>query len=446
MKSTNTKYKNYLLILLMVILAFNFVDLVALGVVLQNMKADLHLTDTQLGFLSGIAYALFYSVMGVPIARWADRGDRVTIISITALLRGVAVALSGAAANFVQLFLIRIGVAVGEVGCIPAAQSLISDNFPRAERPRAVARFMLGIPLAMTLGYFAAGWVSELYGWRATFVVLGLPSLGLAALARSTLLEPRRVEATREFRVLASQETPVIATEPSFKEVAKTLWVNAAFRHLLICFSVWYFFGYGIVQWTPAFFIRSHGLRTGELGTWFAAIYGIGGGLGVYFGGELASRFAAGNERLQLRVCAAAFVLFAVLTAGAFATPNHYLAFATLALAAFGGNMAQGPVYATIQTLVPPRMRAMSIALVLFFANLVGTGLGPWAAGALSDVLRPWLAEESLRYSLVLLCPGYFWAAWHLWRASRTVASDVANALAEETLCAPRAGSLSVVE
>jgi MFS family permease len=428
--SPSKAYKNYLLTLLMVILAFNFADRMALGIVLQDIKVDLDLSDTQLGFLTGIAFALFYAVMGVPIARWADRGNRVAIISITASLWSVAVALCGAATSFFQLLLIRVGVAVGEAGGVPPALSLISDYFARTERARAVARYMLGMQLALLVGYFAAGWWNELYGWRSTFVILGVPGLLLAALAHFTLREPRRLKVVRGVTALPVASVRASSPEPTFKEVCTTLWMNVAFRHLLFCFSVWYFFGYGVLQWTPAFFIRSHGLATGELGAWLAAIYGIAGGLGVYLGGELASRFAAGNERRQLIACAVAFVIFPALNAYAFLAPTAHLAFAALGFACLG-NMAQGPILATMQTLVPPRMRAMSIAIVYLFANLVGMGLGPLAAGAMSDALRPWFAEESLRYALSMLCPGYLWAAWHLWHASRTVTHEIAETQAE---------------
>jgi MFS family permease len=410
-------YKKYLLHVLLVILAFNQLDRLALGIVLQDVKIDLNLTDTQLGFLTGIAFAFFYAIMGIPIARWADRGNRITIISLTAALWSVAVACCGLARSFTQLMLLRIAVAVGEAGCMPPAHSLIADEFSRNERPRAVARYMMGVPLALTIGYFVAGWLNEFYGWRKTFLILGVPGLALAALTRFTLREPRVSRAA-----LASRSAEI---QPSVKQVCSTLWSIPAFRHLLVCFSVWFLFAYGILQWLPAFFIRSHGLRTGELGSWFALIWGIAGGLGVYVGGEWAVRRAAGDEQRQLRACAIAFSFFAVLTAAAFLAPSRYWAFAALTLASFGGNMAQGPIFATTQTLVPARMRAMSIALVYLFANLLGMGLGPLVAGVLSDELRPWLGEESLRYALVMLCPGYFWAAWHLWRAGNTIAGDL---------------------
>src|SRR5262245_16277442 len=184
-------YKRYLLVLLTAIMVCNYVDRLALGLLLQDIKVDLELSDTQLGFLTGIAFAVFYAVMGIPIARWADRGNRVTIIWVTSALWSVAAALCGYAANFVQLLLARIAVGVGEAGCMPASQSLISDYFSRSERPRALSIFMLGIPISVVIGYFAAGWFNELYGWRATYIILGLPAVALALVTGLTLREPR---------------------------------------------------------------------------------------------------------------------------------------------------------------------------------------------------------------------------------------------------------------
>lgn len=429
MTERERQYRSYLLIVLMTILGFNFVDRIALGIISQDLKTDLHLSDTQLGFLGGLGFALFYSVMGIPIARWADRGNRVTIISLTTALWSIAVALCAAASGFFQLFLIRIGVAVGEAGCIPPAHSLIADYFSRAERPRAVSRYMLGIPLAVVVAYFAAGWINQFYGWRVTFVAIGIPGVALALLARLTLKEPRiaRQSSTEPARV-PSQDIEKPASDCPLAEVCRVLWKVRAFRHLLVCFSIWYFFAYGLSQWTPVFFIRSHGMQTGELGTWFALLSGLASVLGIYLGGQLATRYAANNEPLQLRACALAFVWFALLNIGSFLASDRYLALAAMAIALLGANMVQGPVLATIQTLVHPQMRAQSIAIVYLFANLIGMGLGPLAAGALSDALQASLGKESLRYSLIVLCPGYFWAAWHLWQASRTVIQDLQDA------------------
>jgi MFS family permease len=409
-------YRRWLLAILLLVFAFNFVDRLALGIALQDIKDDLGLSDTQLGVLSGIAFALFYSLMGVPIARWADHGNRVTIISITTAVWSVMVAACGLATGFVQLLLTRIGVAIGEAGCLPPAHSLIADNFSRAERPRAVSIYMLGAPLSVVLGYFVAGWINEIYGWRAMFVMLALPGVVLAILVRLTVREPRGRNPVRP------------ASQPRFAEVCRTLWANTTFRQLLFCFSVTAFFGSGMLQWQPAFFVRSYGLQSGELGTWFAGIGASVGLLGTYLGGELAARHARHNERLQLTAIATVHVALAFIWSGLYLSGTHYLAFALMALASFLSTAANGPLFATIQTLVPDRMRAVSIALIYLAANLIGMGLGPLVVGALSDAFEPWAGQESLRYALLALCPGCLWSAWHLWRASRTVAHDLASA------------------
>jgi MFS family permease len=420
-----------LLTVLTAILLVNFLDRIALGVVLQEIKLDFQLTDTQLGLLTGIAFTFFYSLMGIPIARWADRGNRVTIIAATTFVWSVAVALCGAARSFIQLMTIRVVAACGEAGCIPAAQSLIADHFDRSERPRATARYMLGLPLALITGYFATGWLNVLLGWRVTFAIIALPGFLLSAVALLVLREPRLAASLPVPREQDGLGTALAARHPPLGAVCRSLWGNRSFRNLVFGYSVWYFFGYGLLQWTPSFFIRSYGLSTGDIGTWLAVAYGAGGLGGVYLGGHLASRYAARNESLQLRSCAVAFILFSVLNACAYLEGHYRAGFLLLGIGALGGNMVQGPVLATIQSLVSPPMRAMSVALMFLFANLIGMGLGPLAAGALSDALHPIWGQESLRYALLLLCPGYLWAAWHLWRASRTVARDIHAACAE---------------
>jgi predicted MFS family arabinose efflux permease len=411
--------KNYLLAILTVVLAFNCVDRSFLGLALEDIKADLGLSDTQLGLLTGIAFALFYSLMGIPIARWADRGNRVTIIAATTALWSIVVSLCGLAGSFAQLLAIRVAVAVGEAGCIPPAHSLIADYFPRAERPRAVARYMLGYPLSIVLGYFVAGWLNEVYGWRVTFMLLGVPGVALALWAWLALEEPRNDPA----RNASAGEEP--ASNMNLKEVFTTLWANVTFRHLLLAVSVTSLFSYGIAQWMPTFFVRSYGLKSGELGTWLAVMWGAGGMIGTYLGGEWASRHAAGNERLQLKVIACVNVGFGIVMALVYVVPSFYWAFFCLGAAIAGGITVNGPMFATVQTLVPSRLRAISVSLVYLFANLIGLGVGPLAAGALSDALRPAFADESLRYALLALCPGWFWAAWHVWRGSKTVNRDL---------------------
>jgi MFS family permease len=195
---------------------------------------------------------------------------------------------------------------------------------------------------------------------------------------------------------------------------------------LLICISAQAFFNVGIGQWLPTFFIRSHGFTTGEIGTWFAVIYGASGLVGAYLGGDMASRHAAHNERLQLIAIAIAITAAGVLLSLVYVVSNAHVAFALMALTSVGLNSSNGPLFATIQTLVPERMRAVSLALVYLVSNLIGMGLGPLATGMLSDLFHPWAQAESLRYALLVMSPGYFLFAWHVWRASRTVTHDLA--------------------
>jgi MFS family permease len=408
-----SRYQSYLLCVLLAIMAFNLVDRQALGIVLLDLKRDLHLSDTQLGLLSGISFAAFYSVMGIPIARWADRGNRILIISLTCALWSVAVVLCATAGTFIQLLLIRIGAAVGEAGCVPPAHSLIADEFAREERPRAFARYMLGGPLSVVIGNSLAGWLDEHYGWRITFVVLGLPGVFLAILAASSLKEPRLKKAR------------VLQAEPKLAEVAATLWRNKTFLHLLFAFAIMFFFSYGVWQWVPAFFMRSHGLRAGEIGLWFAIAWGGGGLTGTYLGGEIAARYAKGMERRQLRAIAVLVTSVGLLITGIFIVKSPYAAFGLMAVAATGWSATYGPLFACIQAVVPAGMRAVAIALLFLFANLVGMGLGPLAAGIISDALASWAGADSLRYALLILSPGYLWGALHLWLASRILNRDL---------------------
>jgi MFS family permease len=242
----------------------------------------------------------------------------------------------------------------------------------------------------------------------------------------------------REHRVQSTQQPPL-------KEICALLWKNRTFRHLLLCLSVLYFFGYGILQWQPAFFIRSFGLRTSEVGMWLALTHGAGGVVGAYLGGELAVRHAPGNERLQLRGMAMAIAGAGVVTTLVYLSPSFYVSFGLIAVAAVGLFTINGPLVATMQTLVPERMRAVTIALVYLIANLIGMGLGPLVAGALSDFMRPWAHDESLRYGLLMLAPGYLWCAWHAWRASQSVATDIGTfaAVDESTSLTTSPGRLS---
>lgn len=425
--------KTFALVMLMLIYALGYVDRMALGVVLQSIKVDLDLTDTQLGLLTGLAFSAFYTLIGLPIARWADRGDRVAIISLSTAVWAIAVALCSMAGSFTPLLLTRMLVAIGDVGSGPPANSLMPELFSRAERPRAVGRYMLGIPIGMMGGYLAGGWLSEIYGWRMTFVIIGVPGLVLAVLAALWMHEPRRLllRQRAEDSSIGSTETGTVS-KPTLREVITTLARNTTFRHLLAFFSVWYFCGWAFQTWIPTFFVRSHGLSAGELGTWLAAIYGSTGLLGSLLGGEWGSRYARYDERAQFRAVAVVTPICCLLGMGALLAENHYLAFACVAVWSLGGAFMQGPVYGSMQTLVHPSMRATALTFINVIPGFIGMGLGPSAIGILSDSLQPSFGSDSLRYALLAVSPGYLWVGWHLYRASRNVTTDIANVLRED--------------
>jgi MFS family permease len=413
--------KSYLLVVLTIIGALNYTDRYALGILSQNIKLDLGLSDTELGLMNGIAFALFYSLMGIPLARWADRGNRVTLIWFTTALWSLAVAACGFARTFWQLIVIRMVAGIGESGCIPPAHSLIADEFSRPERARAVSRYLQGMSASFVLGYFVAGWLNELYGWRATFAVIGLPGLILAALVGLTLKEPRNGLEGRK---------PDPIEVPRLPLVWRTLWVNHTFRHMLYSYSVLFFFSYGIGQWTPAFLLRNFDIRTGAMGGWYAAFVGGGTILGTYLGGAWAARYASRNERRQLNMMAIVICLAGVTNSFVFlrwCSPNYYAAFVWLGLSSIFGAMTSGPFFAILQVLISERMRGMSIALILFFSNLIGFGFGPWVAGALSDAFQVRYGNDALRYAMLILCPACAWGAWHFWMAARSVMQDIAK-------------------
>ncbi len=409
-------YKYYMLGLLTFVGAFNYVDRTVISLLLELIKQDLQLSDSQLGLLTGFAFSLFYGVAGIPIARWADRGNRNIIVTVTTGLWSAMVVLCGLAGNYTQLLLARVGVAVGEAGCLPTAQSLIADYFNRAERPHAMAIYWLCSPIAVIIGYLGAGWLAELMGWRMTFVILGIPGILLALLAKLTLREPR-----------LKQTRPLDIEHPSFKVVLATLWQQNTFRYITIGFCVSYFFSAGTGIWLPTFFIRSHGMTIGELATWLTLAVGVGGLIGTYLGGFLASRYAAGKEGLQLKVVGFLNAFVGLLFIMVYLSSNKYIALALYTAAMIFLHMCSAPAFAVIQSVIDERMRSTALAIKFLLANLIGLGLGPLATGVLSDFLAPRFGNDSLRYSLILFQPGLLWMMYYYWKAGNNVEADIRN-------------------
>lgn len=417
------RVRRYVLFVLVVVYTFNFIDRQILSILIESIKADLQLSDQALGFLAGFAFAAFYATLGIPLALWADRGNRRNLISLALALWSAMTALSGMAQNFWQLAVARIGVGIGEAGCSPPAHSLISDYYPPRERATALGIYALGIPFGIMFGMFIGGWINEAFGWRRAFFVVGIPGLLLAALVRFTLPEPRRG---------MSEQRQADDDRPGMLETFAFLMRRPAFVHLAFGGALAAFVGYGVIAWFPAFLIRSHGLGTANIGLWFGLAMGVGGGIGMFLGGYLADRLGARDTRWYLWTVTVAMLIAVPFGALAYLADNPYLAMALFLPPIFAGNFWQATSFAQAQGLVRLRMRAVASAILLFIANIIGLGAGPWAVGALSDLLAPHYGDDSLRWSLFVFGAVNLWVAWHFYAGGRHLAADLARAEARD--------------
>jgi predicted MFS family arabinose efflux permease len=408
--------RRYVLGVLVVVYTFNFIDRQILSILLEPIKADLGLSDSSLGLLTGFAFALFYATLGISLARLADRRNRRDLIAVALTVWSAMTALSGLAQNFWHLLLARIGVGVGEAGCSPAAHAIIADYYPVERRATALGIYALGIPIGILFGFLAGGWINEFFGWRAAFFMVGIPGVLLAVLVRMTVQEPPRGLA--EGRSSSGEQ-------PKIRETLSFLWSRPSFRHLSIGGALTAFVGYAYTSWVPSFLVRSHGMSTGEIGTWLGLILGIPGGIGIVLGGYLSDRLGGRDRRWYLWIVAvalAAAVPFSVLV---FLADSAPVALALFAIPVLLGNFYQATTFSQTQGLVGLRMRAVAAAILLFILNIVGLGLGPYVVGVLSDLLSVRVGAESLRYALLLVSFVNLWAAVHYFVAGRHLDADL---------------------
>jgi predicted MFS family arabinose efflux permease len=412
--------RNYALVLLTIVYSFNFIDRQLLAILQEPIKLELSLSDSQLGLLTGFAFALFYVIAGIPIARWADRSNRRNIISLSLGLWSLMTAVSGLTHNFIQLLAARVGVGVGEAGGSPPSHSIVSDIFPPEKRASAMSFYSTGVNIGILFGFLLGGWLNEFFGWRVAFIVVGAPGVLLALLVRFTLREP--IRGLTENKQSSDEQVP-------FSQVLHLLWSRLSFRHMVFAGSLNAFVIYATVNWLASFFIRSHGMTTGELGTWLAMSSGLFGAIGVFFGGFFADKLASRDKRWYVWLSAVMMLICVPFTIAVYSASNQYTA---LMLAFVPGtlfNVYLGTTIATTHGLVGQRMRATSSAILFLVLNIIGLGLGPWSIGLLSDYLLPTLGTESLRYALLYIIPAVtFWSACHFYLASRTLRDDLANA------------------
>ena len=409
-----TVYSYYVLAVLVAMNLFNFVDRQIVSVLLQQIKEEFGVSDEALGLLTGMAFVLVHAIVGIPIARWADRGSRRGIIAAGVFVWSALTALSGAARSFGQLLFLRVGVGIGEAAGTPPAHSLISDYFPPERRARALSIFAMGIYAGIMFGYLVAGWVGERFGWRMTFVVVGLPGLALALLVRATVKEPARQTAVESHPI---------------GEVVRYLFSRPAYVFLLIAASLHAGAGYSMAQWAPTFLVRVHGMSYSEVGTALGLLTGFAGAAGALAGGALADRLGERDWRAYAWVSAGAAFMALPFGAAFLLADSRAWALAAFAPHIFATGVYTGPLYAMNQALAKPRMRATAVAIHLFMASIIGGGLGPWAVGRMSDELRPEWGEEGIRWAiLVVLALGTSLAGTFYLLTSRTLREDVASA------------------
>ncbi|MEM9742756.1 MAG: MFS transporter [Pseudomonadota bacterium] len=416
-------YRGYALGLLVVVYVFNFIDRSILGILIQPIKDDLQVSDTAMGFLGGIAFAIFYTALGIPLARIADRSSRRNLLAICLAFWSAATALCGYAQSFMQLLLARIGVAVGEAGGSPPSHSMISDMFPPERRATALAIYALGIPIGTMIGNRLGGWISDAYTWRDAFLIVGLPGLALALIVRLTLREPVRGQYDGGTGVTPGEAPPV-------GEVFAHLWRRRSFRFLALGAALHAFVGYGVTLWIAPLFERLHGISRTSIGQ--ALFYlGFASIAGTLLGGYLGDRLGARDRRWLVWLPGIATLVSVPFSAYAYLVDTPQFAFWVLAVPYVLGAYYLGPTFSLTQSMVPPQMRAVAAALLLFVLNIIGLGLGPQFTGLISDVLNLGLdysSAEALRWSMIF-CLGFnvLSAVFYL-MAARTLADDLTSA------------------
>lgn len=407
----STRQKNYTLFVLVLVFTSSHVDRQIMGILGQPIKESLQISDTQLGLLTGIMFAVFYATLGMPMAMWADRRNRRNLISFSVFLWSGMTALCGAATSFTQLLLLRIGVGVGEAGSNPPSHSIIADLYPKEQRATAMAIFGTGINWGILIGFLVGGWINEWYGWRTAFVVVGLPGIFLALLVRFTLKDPPRgyAEAT-------GTDLPKV-TPPPFWRVVKFMLNNPVLRNIIAAGALIAFTGYASVIWIPIYLVRIHGMGTGEVGTYLALFIGIGGAVGIYLGGRLADFLAArhGEQWLPWMVAIVSLLGLPFLYL-CFTAATQTGALWAYALPAALGTVYVAPGFALIQNQTPTEMRSVAAAINLFIINIIGLGLGPFSIGFFSDMFSSEYGLDGLRYALMTSLVVILWGAFHYYR------------------------------
>ncbi len=415
-------YRSYVLVVLFLGYVVNVMDRSVLGVLVESIKHEFGASDTLLGLLGGIAFALFYATFGIPIAAWADRSSRRNVLALAVLMWSVMTAFCGLATTFWWLLLARIGTAIGEAGGTPPSHSLISDYFSLQRRATALSLYALGVPFGAMVGSYAGGWLNELYGWRQAFILVALPGVLVALLVRFTIVEPPRGHADRVSPSVAD------AGAPPIPDVLRYLWSLRSFRHLCLAAGLHSFVWYAGSTWNAPFLMRSHGMNSGQAGTWLAVFAAIGA-IGTFAGGMLADRLSVLKSDRRWYMWVPGYATLIMVPFQFFSYLGSELSFviSSFCVMTILASFFFGPSFAMAQSLATLRMRAISTSLMLFIQTLIGLGLGPFFVGVISDHLHPTAGNQSLAYGLVIVGLVNVWAAAHYFRGARSLREDLAT-------------------
>ncbi len=421
-------YRGYVLAILMLVGAFAWVDRQVFSIVLQSIKTEFVLSDTQLGLIGGTAFGLFYVATGLPVAWLADRFSRRDIIAASVGIWSVMTAACATASGFPSLFLTRMGVGIGEAGAAAPSQSMLSDYFSADRRGMALGLMYSYVPIGYLVSYSMGGWLNDAFGWRMAFITFGLPGIALAILVRTTVREPPRGYSDLD-------GSAGINSAPAFLQTLKHFLKRPSLRHLPLGGAIHAIGMVGASVWMPAYFIRVHGMTSTAIGLRLSVILGLAGLIGTLTGGHIADRVVrrTGDPRWYAWICGLALVGTVPFTLGVYLSSDPGIALLLFIVPTIFNHLVLGPVMASIQNLVGAGRRAMAAAFYLFGVNLIATGLGPLVIGALSDFLKADLGNDGLRYALAGLISGTsLWAAVHFALAARTLRADMKRAAAAD--------------
>jgi len=411
------------LLVLTGVYTFNFIDRQILVILQESIKKDLGLTDTHLGMLTGLTFALFYATLGIPIARYADRSNRRNIVGISLIIWSLMTAVSGLVNNFVQLLIARIGVGIGEAGGSPPSHSIVSDYYPPHKRASALAIYSTGIYVGILFGYMIGGWIDENYGWRMAFFALGLPGVLYAMIVFLTVKEPRRGMSDKR---LNNDDAIPVRRSKDFLEVLTLLLKKKTFVFISLAAGFNAFVTYGIGNFFAPFLARIHHMETASIGIALGLVVGVGGITGTYAGGYFADRLGKRDIRWYLYVPILAGLVVVPFSITSFLHGDLTLVLACNAVATFLTAVYMGPSLAVIHNLVDAHTRALASAVFFLILNLVGMGLGPLSIGYISDLLSTDYGVESLRYAFMFsFIPGTI-SIILFYLASRTYKHEVA--------------------